>query len=163
MSAFHLLLNVFLFMNPSAHELTNQLGDNDLNGLIFSETPWLVQNGPNVLLNQWLDARSGWELSQARLAAMGYDSVDLLQRLPIMQRMPGTQWKGLRRSEVENQVGIDSYNGLHLKREYHRARGAAQCRKTTGNKAESIASEFLAKHQIILSSGIIVLTVERLT
>ena len=57
------------------------------------------------MLNQWLDARSGWELSQARLAAMGYDSVDLLQRLPIMQRMPGTHWKGLSGVlSVENQV-----------------------------------------------------------
>lgn len=95
-----------VYGTSSAHELTNQLGDNDLNGLIFSETPWLVQNGgQNVLLNQWLDARSGWELSQARLAAMGYDSVDLLQRLPIMQRMPGTHWKGLSGVlSVENQV-----------------------------------------------------------
>lgn len=85
-----------VYGSSSAHELTNQLGDSDLNGLIFSETPWLVQNdGQNILLNQWLDARSGWGLSQARLAAMGYDSVDLVQRLHIMQRMPGTQWKGL--------------------------------------------------------------------
>ncbi|MTJ02754.1 MAG: penicillin-binding protein activator [Idiomarina piscisalsi] len=97
---------ILVYGTSSAHELSNQLGDNDLNGLIFSETPWLVQNnGKNVLLNQWLEARPGWGLSQARLAAMGYDSVDLVQRLTIMQRMPGTQLNGLSGTlNVEQQI-----------------------------------------------------------
>ena len=39
--------------------------------------------------------RNGWGLSLARLTAMGYDSVSLIQRLEMMNRMPGLVWSGL--------------------------------------------------------------------
>lgn len=85
-----------VYASSASHELRNRLGDSDLNGIVFSDIPWLIENsGNNILLNQWLELRNGWGLSLARLTAMGYDSVSLVQRLKMMQRMPGLVWSGL--------------------------------------------------------------------
>ncbi|RUO71901.1 penicillin-binding protein activator [Idiomarina ramblicola] len=85
-----------VYASSATHELKNRLGDPDLNGIIFSDIPWLVANsGKNILLSQWLELRNGWGLSLARLTAMGYDSVSLIQRLEMMRRMPGLTWSGL--------------------------------------------------------------------
>ncbi|KPD21307.1 penicillin-binding protein activator [Idiomarina abyssalis] len=85
-----------VYASSATHELKNRLGDSDLNGIIFSDIPWLASDaGNNLLLTQWLELRNGWGLSLARLAAMGYDSVSLIQRLEMMNRMPGLTWSGL--------------------------------------------------------------------
>ncbi|WP_404398336.1 penicillin-binding protein activator [Idiomarina loihiensis] len=85
-----------VYASSATHELRNRLGDSDLNGIIFSDIPWLIESqGKNRLLSQWLELRNGWDLSLARLTAMGYDSVALIQRLEMMQRMPGLVWSGL--------------------------------------------------------------------
>ncbi|WP_110013573.1 MULTISPECIES: penicillin-binding protein activator [Idiomarina] len=85
-----------VYASSATHELRNRLGDSDLNGIIFSDIPWLIESsGKNILLSQWLELRSGWGLSLARLTAMGYDSVSLIQRLEMMNRMPGLVWSGL--------------------------------------------------------------------
>nr|WP_275978038.1 penicillin-binding protein activator [Idiomarina rhizosphaerae] len=85
-----------VYASSATHELKNRLGDSDLNGIIFSDIPWLIENsGKNILLSQWLELRNGWGLSLARLTAMGYDSVSLIQRLEMMNRMPGLVWSGL--------------------------------------------------------------------
>ncbi|MRJ45281.1 penicillin-binding protein activator [Idiomarina loihiensis] len=85
-----------VYASSATHELRNRLGDSDLNGIIFSDVPWLIESsGKNILLSQWLELRNGWGLSLARLTAMGYDSVSLIQRLEMMNRMPGLVWSGL--------------------------------------------------------------------
>ncbi|MCK7459015.1 penicillin-binding protein activator [Idiomarina aminovorans] len=85
-----------VYASSATHALKNRSGDSDLNGIIFSDIPWLVSNsGSNILLSQWLKLRNGWGLSLARLTAMGYDSVSLVQRLKMMRRMPGLTWSGL--------------------------------------------------------------------
>ncbi|MCA1767853.1 MAG: penicillin-binding protein activator, partial [Idiomarina sp.] len=85
-----------VYASSGTHELKNRLGDSDLNGIIFSDIPWLVsESRDNLLLSQWLELRNGWGLSLARLTAMGYDSVSLVQRLKMMKRMPGLTWSGL--------------------------------------------------------------------
>jgi len=85
-----------VYASSATHELRNRLGDSDLNGIKFSDIPWLIESsGKNILLSQWLELRNGWGLSLARLTAMGYDSVSLIQRLELMQRMPGLIWSGL--------------------------------------------------------------------
>ncbi|MDV6315996.1 penicillin-binding protein activator [Idiomarina sp. HP20-50] len=84
-----------VYASSASHELQNRLGDPDLNGIIFSDIPWLIKNEEKrQLLQQWLELRNGWDLSLARLTAMGYDSISLMRRLKMMQRMPGLTWSG---------------------------------------------------------------------
>ncbi len=64
----------------------------DLNSLTMSEAPWLLQNGDeNLMVNTlW----PSWNNGQKRLFAMGYDSLDLVNKLVQMRSFTGYQFNG---------------------------------------------------------------------
>ncbi|GAC1632299.1 MAG: hypothetical protein NVS9B10_26670 [Nevskia sp.] len=68
-------------------------GDSDLSGIRFCDSPWLLDNGgPWVGLAS--DARSGRNLDNARLFAMGHDAFLLAGRIAQNQLHPGDQIAG---------------------------------------------------------------------
>lgn len=72
----------------------NPAQDQDLNGIRFCETPWLLQ--PNNALRQQVVAQ--WPqaaTSLGRLYAMGADAYRLAPRLPELKAVPGMEIDGL--------------------------------------------------------------------
>ena len=69
--------------------------NNDLRGLTFTEIPWLLESGQNTALatlSQQLWPKRSDGLS--RLFAMGYDSYQLINMIPLMQQAPYLQYWG---------------------------------------------------------------------
>ncbi|MGI2038800.1 penicillin-binding protein activator [Shewanella frigidimarina] len=64
----------------------------ELNNLIISDVPWLMQSNSETQLVSEL--WSGWNNSQKRLYAMGYDALELVNRLAQMRAFPGYQFIG---------------------------------------------------------------------
>ncbi|MCH1931413.1 penicillin-binding protein activator [Shewanella sp. A25] len=64
----------------------------DLNNLTMSDAPWLMQNGEeNLMVNTlW----PNWNNGQKRLFAMGYDAMDLVNKLVQMRSFSGYQFNG---------------------------------------------------------------------
>jgi len=69
--------------------------NNDLKGLTFTEIPWLLADAQNTelatLSNQLWPIRSD---SVSRLFAMGFDSYQLISKIPLMQQAPYLQHWG---------------------------------------------------------------------
>ena len=74
---------------------SNKSSSNDLRGLIFTEIPWLLTGEQNTELatlnNQLWPKRSD---SLSRLFAMGFDSYQLINKIPLMQQAPYLQHWG---------------------------------------------------------------------
>ena len=73
---------------------SNPAQDQDLNGIQFCETPWLLNTNDPVrrkVVTQWPQASS----SLGRLYAMGADAYLLSTRLPQLKALPNTQINGL--------------------------------------------------------------------
>lgn len=84
-----------VYANSSVNQQRNLVGVSDITGLRFTESPWILPGHPNdELREQLITYNSGWGISQQRLAAMGYDSIQLLQRLHWMRQLPGYQFNG---------------------------------------------------------------------
>lgn len=64
----------------------------DLNNLIMSDSPWLMQNSEeNQMVNTlW----PSWNNGQKRLFVMGYDAMDLISKLSQMRSFTGYQFNG---------------------------------------------------------------------
>ncbi|WP_282167187.1 penicillin-binding protein activator [Shewanella japonica] len=64
----------------------------ELNNLMISDIPWLMSsNAETTMVNTlW----SQWNNGQKRLYIMGYDSLDLVNRLAQMRAFPGYQFNG---------------------------------------------------------------------
>ncbi|MEY8251121.1 MAG: penicillin-binding protein activator [Colwellia sp.] len=74
---------------------TDGSSNNDLQGLTFTEIPWLLVNEQNAelaTLSQQLWPKRNNGLS--RLFAMGYDSYQLINKIPLMQQAPYLQHWG---------------------------------------------------------------------
>ncbi|WP_351121624.1 penicillin-binding protein activator [Shewanella sp. T24-MNA-CIBAN-0130] len=64
----------------------------ELNNLMISDVPWLMQSSSETQMVSAL--WSGWNNSQKRLYVMGFDALELINRLAQMRAFPGYQFMG---------------------------------------------------------------------
>ncbi|MFC0445863.1 penicillin-binding protein activator [Pseudidiomarina halophila] len=96
-------VNIAPFMTPipvyatsASHIRGDQLSENDLDNVRFTEVPWLLPNHPQYpRLRELLQLRRHWNYNLARLAAFGHDAVLLTQNLTTMAALPGFRIAGL--------------------------------------------------------------------
>ena len=85
-----------IFASSRSHSTQSDYSSNsDLQGLTFSEIPWLLADAQNTELattSQALWPKRSDGLS--RLFAMGYDSYQLINKIPLMQQAPYLQHWG---------------------------------------------------------------------
>lgn len=85
-----------VFASSRSHSSQNDYSsNNDLQGLTFTEIPWLLADAQNTELattSQALWPKRSDGLS--RLFAMGYDSYQLINKIPLMQQAPYLQHWG---------------------------------------------------------------------
>ena len=85
-----------IFASSRSHSTQSDYSSNsDLQGLTFTEIPWLLtgeQNAELAILSQQLWPKRSNSLS--RLFAMGYDSYQLINKIPLMQQAPYLQHWG---------------------------------------------------------------------
>ena len=85
-----------VFASSRSHSIHSDYSSNsDLRGLTFTEIPWLLtseQNSELAALSQELWPKRNGGLS--RLFAMGYDSYQLISKIPLMQQAPYLQHWG---------------------------------------------------------------------
>lgn len=85
-----------VFASSRSHSTQNDYSsNNDLKGLTFTEIPWLLTNEQDdelARLSQELWPKRNNGLS--RLFAMGYDSYQLINKIPLMQQAPYLQHWG---------------------------------------------------------------------
>ena len=85
-----------IFASSRSHSTQSDYSSNsDLQGLTFTEIPWLLtgeQNAELAILSQQLWPKRSDGLS--RLFAMGYDSYQLINKIPLMQQAPYLQHWG---------------------------------------------------------------------
>lgn len=85
-----------VFASSAVHEGAANLGRGDLDGITFSEAPWLLPNHPQSdLLQRFNQLRPNMPPSSHRLVAMGYDAMELLPRISTMNWLPGYDHPGL--------------------------------------------------------------------
>lgn len=68
--------------------------DSDLNGVLFTDVPWLMSNDNSVqqaIISQWPQAKTSF----ARLYALGADTWSLLLRLSELKALPSSRIEGL--------------------------------------------------------------------
>lgn len=68
--------------------------NNDLNGVLFTETPWLLSNDNAIqqqIINQWPQAKTSF----ARLYALGVDTWLISPRLLELKSLPNSRLEGL--------------------------------------------------------------------
>lgn len=82
--------------------------DRDLNGIMFTETPWLL--GHNSDLRQRLDELLPTKSSYARMQAFGVDAFGLAIRLGFLSRSPDSSYAG-----ATGRLSLD--NNKRIKRE----------------------------------------------
>jgi len=71
---------------------TSKEAARELNKLIISEIPWLLQSNSETQLVESLWPT--WNYGQKRLYIMGYDSLELVGKLAQMRALPGYQFSG---------------------------------------------------------------------
>lgn len=104
-----------VFASSSVHEADANRGRGDLDGLIFSDAPWLLPGHPQAdLLERFNRLRSNLTPPTQRLIAMGYDAMELLPRLSTMNWFSGYDHPGL-----TGQLRIEQHN---IQRQLHWAR-----------------------------------------
>lgn len=85
-----------VFASSAVHESSERRGSSDLDGIIFSEAPWLLPNHPqSALKERFARLRPGLSPPSQRLVAMGYDAMELLPRLSVMSWFSGYDYQGL--------------------------------------------------------------------
>ncbi|MGQ4276643.1 penicillin-binding protein activator [Pseudidiomarina sp. E22-M8] len=107
-------VNIAPFMTPipvfatsASHIRGDQLSENDLDDVRFTEVPWLLPNHPEYpRLSELLQIRRHWNYNLARLAAFGHDAVLLTQNLTTMEALPGFRIAGLTGDLQRQPTGI---------------------------------------------------------
>lgn len=85
-----------VFASSAIHEAAGNRGRGDLDGITFSDAPWLLPKHPQAdLLARFHRLRSNLSPSSQRLVAMGYDAMELLPRISSMNWLPGYDHQGL--------------------------------------------------------------------
>ncbi len=85
-----------VFSNSGSHTLNNDLSENDLDGVHFTDAPWLMPgHQQQAQMKSLLQLRSHWDYNLLRLAAFGHDSILLSQQLALLQTVPGKTLNGL--------------------------------------------------------------------
>lgn len=104
-----------VFASSAVHEAEANRARGDLDGLIFSDAPWLLPGHPQAdLLQRFHRLRSNLTPASQRLVAMGYDAMELLPRLSTMNWFSGYDHAGL-----TGQLRIEQHN---INRQLHWAR-----------------------------------------
>ncbi|CAB0150979.1 Penicillin-binding protein activator LpoA [Pseudidiomarina piscicola] len=96
-------VNIAPFMDPipvfatsASHIRSDQLSENDLDNVRFTEIPWLLPDHPNYTrLTELLQLRKHWSYNHARLAAFGHDAMQLAHHNTAMELVPGYSLVGL--------------------------------------------------------------------
>lgn len=78
--------------------------DEELNNLTISDIPWLIRQDSDTRTVSQLWPT--WSNSKKRLYSMGYDAVDLVDKLAQMRALPGYQLDGLSGTLSVNQQGV---------------------------------------------------------
>ncbi len=91
--AFHFAGDVPVYSMPGIYDGgANPVANRDLNGVIFTDSPWVLQNDPlRETLNRVLPAAAS---NVQRLRAMGVDSFRLYARLGQLEIFPSTRIQG---------------------------------------------------------------------
>lgn len=85
-----------VFASSAINEGAGNRGRGDLDQLIFSDAPWLLPNhSQSDLLARFNRLRPNHSPSSQRLVAMGYDAMELLPRVSVMNWLPGYDHTGL--------------------------------------------------------------------
>ncbi|MCC5880502.1 MAG: penicillin-binding protein activator [Idiomarina sp.] len=85
-----------VFASSAIHESAANRGRGDLDGIVFSDAPWLLPNHPQSdLLARFNRLHPNQGPAAHRLVAMGYDAMELLPRLSTMTWLPGYDHAGL--------------------------------------------------------------------
>jgi len=84
-----------VFASSAIHRVTNQTGDNDLRGIVFTEAPILLPNQQPFAINTWLKLHANADLNDARLVAMGHDSLTVLEQIDSLRWMRGKSISGM--------------------------------------------------------------------
>lgn len=85
-----------VYASSAVYEVAGSRGRGDLNGIIFSDAPWLLpEHNQADLLNRFQRLRTNFPPSFQRLVAMGYDAMELLPRISTMSWLPGYDHQGL--------------------------------------------------------------------
>lgn len=85
-----------VYANSGSHTLRNDLSENDLDAVHFTDAPWLLPEHPrHQQLEQLIELRKHWGHNLARLAAFGHDSVLLTQQGYWLAALPGLTVDGL--------------------------------------------------------------------
>ncbi|MDX1705220.1 penicillin-binding protein activator [Pseudidiomarina sp.] len=85
-----------VYANSASHTLGNQISENDLDNVRFTDAPWLLPSHPqHETLEQILTLRRNWSYDLARLAAFGHDSMLFAERAPWIEMVPGFTMDGL--------------------------------------------------------------------
>lgn len=92
--SFHFAGDVPVYAMPAIHDAgVNPVANRDLNGVIFSDAPWIL-NDQDPLKATAVDTWAPASGPVRRLRAMGVDSYRLLLRLEQMRRFPYTRVQG---------------------------------------------------------------------
>lgn len=85
-----------VYANSMVNRESVTAGEADLDGVLFSDAPWLLPEHPQAELHQeMVGLLSRWNRSQQRLTAMGYDSIRLAPRFNLMRLINGYEYDGL--------------------------------------------------------------------
>ena len=85
-----------VFASSAINEGAGNRGRGDLDGIVFSDAPWLLpEHSQRDLLERFNRLRPNNPPSSQRLVAMGYDAMELLPRVSIMNWLPGYDHAGL--------------------------------------------------------------------
>jgi outer membrane PBP1 activator LpoA protein len=114
-----------VYASSLVHEEQRSRGENDLDGVFFSDAPFTLQHDLQAeLKNQLSSAMQPWSLNRQRLVAMGYDAMQLASKLSVMQRIPGYSHAGLTgllrisTNTVERELDWAKFDGHEIKLEH---------------------------------------------
>jgi|GEM_PF-440791 len=113
-----------VYASSSVHQEQLSRGENDLDGVIFSDAPWLLQPDLATALRQQFEQQLGrLSLNQQRLLAMGYDAMAIAPKVLAMNHLPGYTHNGLTgqlriiEQKVERHLAWAKFEGHELKLE----------------------------------------------
>ena len=85
-----------VYASSAVNEAAGNRGRGDLDGITFSEAPWLLPEHTEAdLLARFRRLVTNFPPSSQRLVAMGYDAMELLPRIGTMHWLPGYDHPGL--------------------------------------------------------------------
>ncbi|RUO19475.1 hypothetical protein CWE06_08040 [Aliidiomarina haloalkalitolerans] len=113
-----------VYASSAVHQEQLSRGENDLDGVIFSDAPWLLSASLAADVRQQFEQQVGrLSLSQQRLIAMGYDAMAIGPKVLAMNYLPGYTHNGLTgqlridAQKVERRLDWAKFEGHELKLE----------------------------------------------